>query len=140
LFLFPPCGVALVFAELLVAQVFEGLPFAPSLLEDFLLLVAQILPAQQFGFGILAQLAKGGLAAERETHFCGGGAGCQVPGFANMNLPDPFNDLIETMANFGNLLIRRAQAQFLLMFDALPKMKYRLEGKMKGHGSEFVFL
>jgi len=37
------------------------------------------------------------------------------------------------MPHFRDLLIGRAQAQFLLMFHTLPEMKHRLQRKMKGH-------
>ncbi len=134
MFLFPSGRIALVGAELLIAQVFEGFPFAPSLLEDLLLLVSQILPAQEFALRIPPQLAECGLAAEGETQFGGGGAGGQLFGFANVNVADPFIDLVKAMAHFGHLLVGRAQAEFLLMFDALAKMKYRLQGKVKCHG------
>ncbi len=50
--------IALVFAELVVAQAFESFTLSPGLLKDLLLLVPQILPAQQFPFGILPLLAK----------------------------------------------------------------------------------
>lgn len=125
--------IALVCAELLIAQILEGFPFAPSLLEDLLLLVSQIFPAQKFSLRLLPQLAKCGVAAQCETQFGGGSSGRQLFSFANVNVADPLIDLVKAMAHSGHLLVGSAQAKFLLMFDALPKVKYRLQGKVKWH-------
>lgn len=43
--LLAPGGVAFIFAQLMVAQAFEGFALAPRQLKNFLLLVAQVLPA-----------------------------------------------------------------------------------------------
>jgi hypothetical protein len=56
--LFAPLGVALVFAELPVAQALEGFAFAASLLKDFLLLVAEVLQPQVFPLHGLPLLVK----------------------------------------------------------------------------------
>lgn len=46
--LFLPRAVALIFAELLVAQAFKRLTLSPRLPKDFLLLIAQRFEAQEF--------------------------------------------------------------------------------------------
>jgi hypothetical protein len=131
--LFAPGRVALVLLQLAVAQAFESFALAACLLKDFLLLVAQILPTHEFALGVLALLAQPGFAGESKAQLSGGRAGLQLLRLARLNLPDPVVDVIDEMARFGDLLIRRAQAQLLLMFYALPEMKDGLQGKMKGH-------
>jgi hypothetical protein len=131
--LLAPGRVALVLLQLVIAQALESFTLAACLLKDFLLLVAQILPAQELALGLLALLAQPRFASERKAQFGGGGAGLQLLRLARLNLLDAVVDLIDEMAHFGDLLVGRAQAQLLLMFYTLPEMKDSLQRKMKGH-------
>jgi hypothetical protein len=132
--LFAASRVAPVFAQLVVAEAFEGFALATRLLKDFLLLVPQILPAYELALRIEALLAKRCLAAERETYLSGSCAHFQIMSSTDLLLPYPLVDLIKNMPYSGNLLVDGAQAQLLLMFDALPEMKHCLQWEMKGHG------
>jgi hypothetical protein len=52
-----------------------------------------------------------------------------------LSLLQPRVDLLNETTHSGDLLVGGAQAQLLLVFDALPEMKHRLQRKMKGHVS-----
>ena len=53
-----PCGVALVCAQLVVAQTFEGFALPACLLKNPLLLIPQVLPPLEFMLSVLSQLVK----------------------------------------------------------------------------------
>lgn len=114
--LFTPRRIALVFAQLVVAQTFESFPLSSRLLVDSLLLVSQVLPAQQFVFRIVTTLVKRCLASHCKTQLRRGGASAQFLRFAELHLPDAFVNLFDETAGFRYLLVGRAETQLLLMF------------------------
>lgn len=124
--LLAPCCAALVCAQLVVAQAFESFTLPARLLKNPLLLIPQILPPREFMLGVHSQPAKRRSLKEHEAQFRRGGAVSQFARLDNLRIPNLLVDLIEKMSNSGNLLVGRAQAKFLLVFDALPKMKHGL--------------
>ena len=111
----------------MVAQAFEGFPLAARLLKDFLLLVAQVLPAHEIRVRHpAAAAATRPRTGKCEAQFGGGGARSQFLRFTELNLPDPLVELLDHAARPRHLLVGRAQTQFLLVFDALPEVKIPL--------------
>jgi hypothetical protein len=132
--LFESRGIALVLALLMIAQALEGFALPARLLKNSLLLVSEILQAQQFALDVLALLAKGCLAREREAQLRGSGTHTEFLKLAHLHLTDALDDLIEQVPHLGHLLVSGTQAQLLLVLHTLPEMKYRLQCKTKGHG------
>ena len=118
MFLFPSGRVSLVGAELLIAQVFEGFPFAPSLLEDlFCCWSCRFCQRRSSPSASCCAVGEARPALPRaKAQFGGGGAGGQLFGcmIHECAFPDPFIDLVKAMAHFGHLLVGCAQAEFLL--------------------------
>ena len=136
--LFAPRGVAPIFVKLVVAQAFKRLALASRLLKEFLLLVAQVLQAHQFMLYRLPLLAKGHLAGKCETQFRAAGAGSDIVGLASLEVLQAGIELIEKMAGSRDLLVGGPQAEFVLVLDALPEMKHRLQRKLEGHVSSWA--
>jgi hypothetical protein len=118
----------------MIAQALEGFALATGLLKDFLLLVTQILPAQEIAFGILPLQSQGSLPGKSKTQLGRGGAHSEFLSLAELHLPYSLVELLDHTTRPRHLLVGRAQAQLLLVLDALPKMKDRLQRKMKSHG------
>jgi hypothetical protein len=124
--LFAPGCIPLVFAQLVVAQAFEGFALPPRLLKDSLLLVSESFPTRSLTLYCLALLAQPCFALQSKPQFRGRGACSQCLRLAELHLPNPVIELFEEMAHFCDLLVRRPQTQLLLVLDTLPEMQQRL--------------
>lgn len=131
--LFASSLLALVHLHLLIAEALEGLAFASSLLEDLLLLVAQVLHAGKLAEQIDSLSLERRFCDVREIKFGGGCAGGKFASRADLYLADARIHSVDQMADFRHLLIRSAQARLLLMLHALPEVKNSLQWKAKSH-------
>ena len=138
--LLAPLRVALIFAKLVVAQAFEGFTLPARLLKHCLLLLAQLLQAQEVALQDMALLAEGRLTKECKAQFGGGRARSQLQRLMGLHLSDAVVELVESTAGAGHLLVGGTQSQFLLVLDTLPEMKHRLQRKMEGHLFSWTFL
>lgn len=115
-----PCRFPLIFVQLLIVKAFKGFPLAPGLLENELLLVAEIHRERQLVFEVVPLGLQPPLDFPSEAEFGGSGAGCQFVRCPLAHSTDVSVDLFNRVTNSGHLLVRRFQAKFLLMFETLP--------------------
>ena len=127
------CRFALVSAKLPFSQAFERLALPPLLLEEFLLLVPQMLRMGKFALQFTAMLGESGLTKHDEAELGRSRSGLQLLQLRAANLLGPAIELIDQMPHSYHLLIGGAQTQLLLALQALPKMKDGLQGKTKRH-------
>jgi len=74
-------------------------------------------------------------AGNGQPYFSRGRAGGQFIDSADLQLMQALVDLLDQMPNARDLLVRGTQAQFLLVLDALPKVKHGLQCEVECHES-----
>jgi hypothetical protein len=136
--LFAPGRIEFVIAKPVVAQVLENFALAARVLKNPVLLVAQVLQADEFPGNLVTLFAKPRLRHKFEAQLGRSHSDFQILGLRCAHLRSLEIDLLEQVSRPRHLLIGRAQPEFLLMLDALAIVKNSLQGELKWHGLNLV--
>jgi hypothetical protein len=121
--LFAPSRLSLVGVTLLPAQAFNGFALAASLLKDSVLLIAQLLYAQEFLLQCMPFLIKSCFVQKAKAQLGSGRSCVQLLRLLYTFFFDSILDLVDQVTHPSYLLVGSAQPQFLLAFYALTEMQ-----------------
>src|SRR5258708_22532888 len=105
--------------KLAVPQGLEGCALAPLMLEEFLLLVPQMLQMGEFAFQLATLLIESSLTEDAKAELGRGCSRFQLLQLCSVRLFDPVIELLDQMPHPQHLLGGGAQTQVLLVFHAL---------------------